>query len=382
MNRQDEKIGLAHLGRPRRRATLVCWLVGILVAMVACFSDSLLQRAMVMGTHNKPSNTWERLKPMTKEKRAQPLNQKQLEVKAYESSLEECAAEGDYTRAMGLIDDMRERGIWRTLPIWHGVLKACAEAGKAQEAANLITEMNEEGKVAPDHIALHAMLDALIRGCENGDAYCNGDEGMAKMQHVFSEMPLRGMLPNVLTYMKGVTYLAKAHRDEEALEMYQLASKEGHFELFTNRGRFLDLQDVPLEVAMIAVRDAVEKRSSMMATTGKAGREGFYVLTGQATKKAAYKQQAVMSVLQEEFGLKLRLDPIKFGRLLVRGEELKRVGMERELEMGRNPPPRPTGRDPARGWQRHRKKNHVKETADGAKPKFEARRVRYSPFKR
>jgi len=237
---------------------------------------------------------------------------------AYEADLKTCEDAGNWSHALDLLGFMRSDGVKVSRRAWTSGMGACARGGRWAEALRLMADM-DKAREPPDHTAYNAAIEAC------------GEQGAHQQAgQLMLEMRQRGLQPQMDTYARLLRVLVQNGMTEDARSLYQEASTHGFFDVWVNRGRFLDLQEFPIEVAEVILRFAVEERADEMARRGKAGKGGFYVLTGQAHKSTAYKQQAVLRIMREEFGLKVRVDPARFGRVQVRGMELKRIGEERQ----------------------------------------------------
>lgn len=233
-----------------------------------------------------------------------------------ESELLSCARAGEVPRALSLLEELKEAGV-ETRKHFMLALQACATSGQYEDASGLLYQL-EKARLGPDHDAYHYAIDACGIPGEEAGRYAFG---------LWDEMQKRGLGPNLVTYNRIITTLVRTGMLKEAEEKFNEAVNLGYMDLFTNRGRFLDVQDVSIEVAELAVRLAVLDRAKMHAVR-TAGKGGFYVLTGPANKNTAVKQQAILRVLKEEFGLKVRVDPAKFGRINIRGAQVQELGRE------------------------------------------------------
>lgn len=236
---------------------------------------------------------------------------------AYEASLAECAKAASWARAVRLLDLMNARNLPRERVAWTSAAAACGKAGRVVESLAIAEAMEKKG-IRPDQAVYHSVLEA-----------CDAQGDAMRMAQLLDKMSTQGIMPNVVTYHKVLVPLVQAGLMEEAMQLYRQASKMGVFNLWSVRGRFVDLEDIPIEVAQLAIRDIVEDKADQMVGT-KAGKGGFFVLTGPAKKTSAHKQQAILSILRE-CGLKARVDPAKFGRLRVRFGGLQRLGQQRQM---------------------------------------------------
>lgn len=259
--------------------------------------------------------------PLRRSKRAPQLrepSERDAERLAFEQAMEEYAEAGSWSRALQLLDLMESKSVSRTPHAWMSAATACAKSGCWAEALGLFQAMDKM-RVLPDHAFYNTAIDA----CQEQGAYIEAAQLLAEMRQ-------RGLPPNSDTYIKVISMLARGGELQKAKALYEEANIQGLFTVWTNRARFLDLQELPVEVAEVAIRLAVEERAQA-TLRGTAGKGGFYVLTGAANKRTAYKQQAVLRVMRDEYGLKVRVDPAKFGRMQVKGTELQRLGQEREM---------------------------------------------------
>lgn len=241
-----------------------------------------------------------------------------------EAELRGCAEDGEVPRAMSLLEEFKEDRFYLGPRHFLQALQACEVAGSYEDAGQLLKDM-EKARKGPDHEAYHA----AIASCAG-----QGEDAARYSLQLFDEMQQRGLMPNLVTYNRIITALVKNGFHDDAKDKFQDATRLGYMECFTNRARFLDVQDLTIEVAELVVRLAVEDRAKMMVKR-KAGKGGFYVLTGPANKRTALKQQAILRVLREEYGLKVRVDPAKFGRVIIRGTELQELGIEMMEEQER-----------------------------------------------
>lgn len=249
-------------------------------------------------------------------KKEKPPTPQQRDQLAYEKALEECIGTKNYKRALNLLDLMAFRGLERRREAWTNAVKTCGKAGRPEEAQQLLRSMRGAGHT-PDHHAYHCTVEA----CK-----LKGDPKTALS--LLREMREEGFPPNGPTYTQVITALVQGGYREEARDLYFEAQEQGMYHVWGKDHRFLDLQELNIPMARVAMRAAIEERSVVQ----KAGRGGFYVLTGPANKRDAQKQAAILSVIRSEFGLKVRVDPSKFGRVLIKGDQLKRLGLEKEME--------------------------------------------------
>jgi len=154
---------------------------------------------------------------------------------------------------------------------------------------------------------------------------------------LLQEMKRRALMPTLDIYTQVLMVLLKSGCQKEAQEFYEEAQAQHLFSVWSKKGHNLNVQELPVEVAEMVVRAAIVERSQ---STRKAGKGGFCVLTGPASKSTAFKQKAVLKVMREEYGLKVRVDPAKFGRVTVKADELKRLCIERAVAKGEKVPTR------------------------------------------
>lgn len=280
--------------------------------------------------------------PMPPPERVQkrvPLSEKQIEMLELEDDLQDCAEKGNWEQALTVLEDLNSRGLDRTTRAWTFAATACAMQGQWEQAVALLTSM-ENATVKPNHKTFHSVLEA-----------CEQDFMGAHHQVNELMMGLRrnGLLPQLVHYVKAIGILAKVQQFEKATEYYEEASQLGLFDVWVDRGRSLDVRELPTEVAEVVLRAELEKRAVWNAG-GKAGKGGFYVLTGSSAKATAFKQRALVRIMKEEYGLKVRIEPAKFGRFLVKNDELVRAG--REIDPGARP------QGSAKGSRRSARREH------------------------
>jgi len=232
-----------------------------------------------------------------------------------EQALIKCAQEGQGEEALRLLGELEAYGR-PSRENWNTAVEACAKQGLQSEAIELLERMDKV-RIPPDHVAYHSAIEA----CRSSN------EGLRLLR----EMRDRGLPPNMFSYKAAITLLAEKGQKEEATSLWREAEAQGLFPVWKNAGRNLDVTEYPIPMAEIIVRCAVEDRATWLAKS-KAGKGDFWVLTGSATKPTSQKQQAVVRVMREEYGLKVRVEPALFGRCRVRGDELKRLGQEWALE--------------------------------------------------
>lgn len=309
-------------GHPRRQQQQVVLQIacGMAAASAVALVMSAPDMAKAMSMKGRPGwrPTCIPLRPSRTVRQPREPSEANAERLAFEQAMEEYAEAGSWSRALQLLDLMDSKSVSRTPRAWMSAATACAKSGCWAEALGLFQAMDKV-KVLPDHAFYNTAIDA----CQEQGAYIQAAQLLAEMRQ-------RGLPPNSDTYIKVISMLARGGQLQEAKALYDEANIQGLFTVWTNRARFLDLQDLPVEVAEVAIRSAVEERAEA-TLRGTAGKGGFYVLTGAANKRTAYKQQAVLRVMRDEYGLKVRIDPAKFGRMQVRGTELQRLGQEREM---------------------------------------------------
>uniref|UniRef100_A0A7S4V8N9 Pentacotripeptide-repeat region of PRORP domain-containing protein n=1 Tax=Alexandrium monilatum TaxID=311494 RepID=A0A7S4V8N9_9DINO len=313
--RAERRRPLPRAGRLALRVAASLAAVGAAGGLAA---SALAAEAMAMGRRRGWSPTAVRFISRGPQGRPKPPpSLEEQTVRGYERDLADCEERGDWARALELLGWMATDRVQRARRAWASAAGACARAGRWVEATRLLEDM-DEARVPADHGAFSAAIEA----CEEQGAHEHATKLML-------DMGRRGLPAQLDTYSKYLRVLVQNGRVEDARALYAEANTLGLFSVWVNRGRFLDLQEVPIEVAEVVLRFAVEERADTMVRQGKAGKGGFYVLTGQANKATAFKQQAVIRVMREEFGLKIRVDPARFGRVQVRGTELRRIGEER-----------------------------------------------------
>jgi len=264
------------------------------------------------NTRPRTTRTWEPHRP-PKAARIRPPTAKELAIESYRTTLKQLAEDGDWERASQVMNDMRSEGLKDDRSMVHA-LEASGKARRWQEASDILEAMKKD-RLAPDHRAYHAALEA-----------CDGQGVPEFAISLMQQMQQRGLPMNAISYAQVLKTLVQAGDQKRASKMYQEASDQGLFRIWTG-STILDVREYPIEVAEIIVRFAVEERANAVASA-KAGKGGFRVITGPSNKREAYKQRAVIKVLEEEYGLKVRVDPAKLGKVSVRFEELKRLGGE------------------------------------------------------
>mmetsp|Transcript_26625 Transcript_26625/g.51269 ORF Transcript_26625/g.51269 Transcript_26625/m.51269 type:complete len:388 (+) Transcript_26625:83-1246(+) len=245
------------------------------------------------------------------------LSEEELERLAVEEELEECAARGRWERSLALLEDLHSRRLKRTIRAWNFAANACAMEGQWRQAFSLLSTM-ENATVKPDHMTFRSVLEACDLDFVNSHHQVDG---------LMMDIKRHGFLPVLDHYEKAISVMAKAKQLDQATAYYEEASKFGLFNVWSEKGRSLDVRELPTQVAEVVLRSELEKRAVWNAG-GKAGRGGFNVLTGGSAKSTALKQKALVRIMEEEYGLKVRLEPAKFGRCLVKNDELVRAGRE------------------------------------------------------
>ena len=71
----------------------------------------------------------------------------------YSSVINACAKGGEWQRALGLLDEMRSRGLVPDEITYNSVINACAKGGESQRALNLLDEMRRGAR--RDHVQRH-----------------------------------------------------------------------------------------------------------------------------------------------------------------------------------------------------------------------------------
>jgi len=264
---------------------------------------------------NDATKTSEQLRPL-RVKSAPPVVMSAEEMDQLECELDlmECEENGDWLGAQDILEDMVARNVTRRRQAWQSSMNAHAKAGRWEDAARLLEEMERAG-VQPDQEAFHAALEA-----------CEGQNAPHQAAKLYQEMKERGFNPTVITYIKVVSLLSAAGRKEEAMKVYVEAREKGFLWPWIQNGQFLDLREYAAPLSEVIIRAACMER----ATEVWAGRGGFHVQLGTQSADDS-KLRVAKKVIQDEFGLKVRIDPKRFGHMRVAGGELKRLAQERIL---------------------------------------------------
>jgi len=231
---------------------------------------------------------------------------------SYEAALQVCGESGDWKQAVQLLDLMAVREVERRLSAWNSALAACATARNWEKASELLTNMRA-ADLTPDHDSYHAVAEA------------SAEEAPELALEMMSEMREKGLVPALTTYCRVIEGLSRNSMQDAALEEFRKARDQGVFQLWSRSGN-LDLTELPNEVAQVATHAAIVERAESLVER-KAGRGGVYIFTGPSTRKGNFLQRDVLKVLQD-FGLKVRKDPERLGRMLVPFSELQRLGKE------------------------------------------------------
>jgi len=314
---------LRHQQRRRIAVALAAILAtGATQLAILAASGSGMESAYMLNRDTQPTVTSFPMPKVPEQKMPRQRTDEELEMLEVEAELEECAERGTWDEALALLEELDSRGLQQTSRAWNFAASAIAMQGPWEQAVALLAKMQTDPRVRPNHETYRAVLEA----CEQ-DAMATHHQVDKLLMSLKSE----GLMPMLTHYVQAISTLAKAGQLEQAIRLYQEASSFGLFNVWVDRGRSMDMRELPIDVCEVILRSELEKRAVWNAQR-KAGRGGFYVLTGMATKKSATKQQALVRIMQEEYRLKVRVDPAKFGRFLVKNDELVRTGREMASE--------------------------------------------------
>jgi len=250
---------------------------------------------------------------------------KEIGIMEAELELMEAQETGDGDAARAVLDRMREEGIPRRRDAWLSALNAYSKAGRWQEAKALLREMGANG-MKPSYSEYHALMEA----CDVAGEADEAKRALDELKEVAE--------PNLISYLKVLTTLARMpsqQHKQEAEALYDEARSLGILQPWTgtngraNRNSILDISDYSTDVGEIMVRVACRDR----ATLEWAGKGGFEVQVGPMNPELKReKLRRAAQVMTEEFGLKIRKDPMRIGRIHVGKMEMKRLAQEMILE--------------------------------------------------
>lgn len=119
-------------------------------------------------------------------------------VKTMTSLVKACARQGQWERAMAVLDSCDELLIAPNVLTYTSAIDACKRAGKWEEACALLLRMSDAHQVRPNHIT----YNAAIASCVPANAWIAG-------LHVFAKMRSEGFAPveytrsNLLLLLSG-----------------------------------------------------------------------------------------------------------------------------------------------------------------------------------
>ena len=115
----------------------------------------------------------------------------------YSSVINACAKGGEWQRALGLLDEMRSRGLVPDEITYNSVINACAKGDESQRALNLLDEMRSRGLV-PNVITYNSVINACAKGGE-----------WQRALNLLDEMRSHGLVPDEITYSSVIDACAK-----------------------------------------------------------------------------------------------------------------------------------------------------------------------------
>lgn len=139
----------------------------------------------------------------------------ELNTITYTSVITACGRAGQVNKAMELYNEMRRQSIHANLQTFTALISACARARQCARAAHLFDAMQNEYGEQPDHIVYSAMISA----CEKGH---DPDRAL----EVFNQMESRGYEANTMTYNSLLAVLAQSHQEHRAQTLSSLRSMQ------------------------------------------------------------------------------------------------------------------------------------------------------------
>jgi len=116
--------------------------------------------------------------------------------------------------AVGLLVELRLRGLRATTSTYSATISACAEAGKAHQALTLLNELKSDGTsdgdtpghgLQPDRITYNACLSALNKACTLGGQFPTQKAHLAALR-LLQEMQVRFQIePDARTYAAAIS---------------------------------------------------------------------------------------------------------------------------------------------------------------------------------
>ncbi|CBJ32111.1 conserved unknown protein [Ectocarpus siliculosus] len=137
----------------------------------------------------------------------------------FEGAIEACAVNGEWQKAVSLLDEMRQARMYPDARCYGNAMRACAAGGNWQLSLALLNTMKKEGVTRTAfnyNIAMQA---------------CRKAERNKKAISLLDEMEKDGVAPDIVTYNTCVTIAGQAGRLDQALELLRRASEEGGLEL-------------------------------------------------------------------------------------------------------------------------------------------------------
>jgi len=134
----------------------------------------------------------------------------------YNSMISACEKVRDYTKALRLLDEMKEKKIAKNEVTFSSAISACEKCGQWRMALDLLDQMKKEG-AGQTAIAYNAAISA----CEKGLV-------PHKALEIFEQMKREGVRPTVVTYSALISAAEKGQQWKLALEVLEEMKAAGH----------------------------------------------------------------------------------------------------------------------------------------------------------
>eukprot|EP00904_Undaria_pinnatifida_P005078 jgi/Undpi1/16/HiC_scaffold_1.g00016.m1 len=162
----------------------------------------------------------------------------------FDGAIEACAVNGEWQKAVSLLDEMREARMSPDGRCYGNAMRACATGGNWQLALALLNTMKKEGVTRTAFNFNIAMQDdgdrswvVYVVGVGSGGYGGGGSPACRKAGRngkaisLLAEMEKDKVAPDIVTYNTCVTIAGQAGRLDEALELLRKASEDSGLEL-------------------------------------------------------------------------------------------------------------------------------------------------------
>eukprot|EP00408_Alexandrium_pacificum_P040778 CAMPEP_0171255392 /NCGR_PEP_ID=MMETSP0790-20130122/52747_1 /TAXON_ID=2925 /ORGANISM="Alexandrium catenella, Strain OF101" /LENGTH=246 /DNA_ID=CAMNT_0011723351 /DNA_START=3 /DNA_END=740 /DNA_ORIENTATION=+ len=192
----------------------------------------------------------------------------------------------------------------------NAAIGACQRGAEWRSSLALLSSTQSELGAGPDEVA----YNSAVSTCASAGRF---DEALQLLDGMLGT----GMTPGLSAFTTLMLMLAGAGRDKEAAEVFRRAFKAGVVTMWISPG-ILELHDMPLQVARLAVSTALEDIREGRYPADR----GLLILVGRGLRSEggeAVLRPAIEAMLREEFGLPSHPDA-EGGALRIRAKTLCR----------------------------------------------------------